>query len=67
MAEHTQPDQATRDEERLEAQRGHDPGRGPTDAESAAADPVSPDRSVADHEREMLEKGAHQQGEGRVP
>ena len=67
MAEHTQPDQATRDEEKLEAQKGHDPARGPSDAETAAAEGVSPDPSVATPEREMAERGAHQQGEGRLP
>jgi hypothetical protein len=63
----TQPDRTTRDEEELEARKAHEAGRGPTDAEADAADSVTPDPAVARHEREMLEKGAHQQGEGRLP
>ncbi|MCU1493808.1 MAG: hypothetical protein JWO62_1572 [Acidimicrobiaceae bacterium] len=70
--EHTRPDRATRDAERREAQAAAMPGRGPTPSEEEAADefaasedPAASD-SVAEHYREMTERGSHQ-GEGRLP
>ncbi|MGE3355364.1 MAG: hypothetical protein AB7O92_01960 [Acidimicrobiia bacterium] len=42
-------------------------GRGPSPAESAAADRMrSVPESVRDHYREMLFRGANQRGEGRI-
>jgi hypothetical protein len=67
MTEHTQPSQTTREEEANQAQHGHDAGRGPTPDEEMLADESTPDPSVAAHEQEMLERGAHQAGEGRLP
>ena len=67
MAEHTRPDRSTRDKEKLEAQKGHDPGRVPTDADAATADSVALDGGVARHEMEMAERGAHERAEGRRP
>jgi hypothetical protein len=67
MTAHTQPSKATRDEEARQSQQHHDAGRGPTPHEEVLADGNSPDPSVAAHEQEMLERGAHQAGEGRLP
>jgi hypothetical protein len=38
-----------------------------TSEEEEAADEQSADEEVAEHEKEMLERGAPQEGEGRVP
>jgi len=49
---------------------GDVPGRdgGPQDAQDMqAADGLSAPQSVTDEYGDMLEKGAHQRGEGRVP
>ncbi len=64
----TRPDASTRAEEAAEAEVGTVAGRGPTEAEERAADsnrPLDPD--VAEHYDEMVERGANQRGEGRVP
>jgi hypothetical protein len=67
MADHTKPSDATREAEARAATKGVDPGRGPTADEEAAAERVGPlDEGVAEHEREMNERGASQKGEGRV-
>ena len=60
----TTPSTATRDAERKEARAAHEPDLSSPDVEPPE-DGVDP--TVAEHEREMLERGAHQQGEGRVP
>jgi hypothetical protein len=62
----TRPSDATREAEHVEAQAKHESGRAATPEEEAvAAQEVG--RDVAEHEEEMLERGADQQGEGRVP
>ena len=60
----TSPSDETRAEEARDAQRhsGPDTTKGP---ESPVADTV--DESVSEHYEEMAEKGANQQGEGRLP
>jgi hypothetical protein len=63
----TRPDQQTREAERAEAEQHASAGRMPTPEEEAAADHNQPDEEVAEHEREMAERGAHQKGEGRLP
>jgi len=63
----TRPTQNTRDAERREASAEHDADRAPTPDEEASADALEPDAEVAEHEREMAERGAHQEGEGRLP
>jgi hypothetical protein len=69
MTERTQPTRPsaeTRKAEHAEAQAKHEPDRAPTPEEEAvAAEEVEPD--VAEHEEEMLKRGANQQGEGRLP
>ena len=59
--------QKTRDAERREANADHAADRDPTPEEDERADQLEPDAEVAEHEREMAERGAHQQGEGRLP
>ena len=60
----TTPSTATRDAERKEAQAAHEPDLPSADVEPPEGDL---DPAVAEHEREMLERGANQKGEGRVP
>ena len=67
----TTPDVATRAAERDEAEAAHEADRMPTpdeerEAEETELDPQTAAR-VAEHEREMAERGAHQEGEGRLP
>ena len=62
----TRPSAETREAEYAEAQAKHESDRAPTPQEEAvAAQEVEPD--VAEHEEEMLKRGADQQGEGRLP
>jgi hypothetical protein len=64
--EPTRPSTKTREAGRAEAQAKHEPDRAPTPQEEAvAADEV--DSDVAEHEEEMLKRGANQRGEGRLP
>jgi hypothetical protein len=39
----------------------------PTEDEERAAEAASIDDDVREHEKEMAERGARQQGEGRIP
>lgn len=64
----TRPDANTRAEEAAEAEVTAAAGSGPTDVEERAADSNGPlDPEVAEHYEEMVERGANQRGEGRVP
>lgn len=67
MNEPTKPDDATREAERAEADADARPDRMPTPDEEQAADGRKVDPDVRTHEEEMAERGANQQGEGRVP
>lgn len=67
MPDHTLPSKETRAEEADEARQHADPGRAPTPDEEAAADSNEVSAGVSEHEREMAERGAHQQGEGKLP
>jgi hypothetical protein len=67
MADPTRPSRATRDAERREAQVPPEADRAPTSDEEAAAEGHDVDDEVAAHAREMNERGARQEGEGRVP
>ena len=62
----TRPSAETREAEHAEEQAKHEPDRAPTPQEDAAA-AQQVERDVAEHEEEMLKRGANQQGEGRVP
>ncbi len=67
VADQTRPSDVTRAEEAREARAPADAGRGPTEEEARAADGHRPDPRTADHEEEMLRRGADQEGEGRLP
>jgi hypothetical protein len=67
MDERTRPDKDTRAAEREDAETKAGADRMPTPEEAAIADDLELDPEVAEHEREMAERGAHQEGEGRVP
>ena len=59
--------QATKDTERREATAEHGAPQVPTADEAAAADGNTVSDETREHYQEMTEKGAHQQGEGRIP
>jgi hypothetical protein len=63
----TRPSGETRATEREDAERTAGADREPTAEESATAESRSPSPDVAEHEREMAERGANQEGEGRLP
>ena len=67
MTDPTRPDAATRAAERDEASRAAGSDRMPTPEEERQAEERELDPAVAEHEREMLERGAGQEGEGRLP
>jgi len=62
----TRPSSETRDAEREQAQTQAHADREPTpeEEEQAEARPLSPD--VVEHEREMIDRGVNQKGEGRI-
>jgi hypothetical protein len=63
----TRPSRETRDAEREEANQKAGADRMPTEDEERLAEQHATDESVAEHEGEILERGAHEPGEGRVP
>jgi hypothetical protein len=63
----TRPNRETRAAERAEADARPEPGRAPTREEEEAAARNTPGPETAEHYEEMLERGATQKGEGRVP
>ncbi len=65
--EPTRPSAETREAERAEAQAKHESDRAPTPEEEAVAEAQEVEPDVAEHEEEMLRRGADQQGEGRLP
>jgi hypothetical protein len=65
MPDHTRPSDATRDEEAREAGKAHDAGAEATPEEATAADKQSVDPKTRAGYDEMLERGAHQEGEGK--
>jgi len=67
MTEHTRPDSETREAERDEARAAHDADREPTPEEENAADELELDPEVAENYEEATERGAKQEGEGRIP
>ena len=59
---------ATKDAEHRDAQAEHGAPQVPTAAEREAADRHGKaDPKTGEHYEEMLERGAHQKGEGRLP
>jgi hypothetical protein len=67
MSEPTKPDDATREAERAEADEPARPDRMPTPDEEQAVEDRKVDPQVRKNAEEMAERGAHQEGEGRVP
>lgn len=65
--EPTRPSPETREAEHAEAQAKHESDRAPTPQEEAVAEAQEVEPDVAEHEEEMLKRGANQQGEGRLP
>ena len=63
----TRPSSETREAERAEGSQTAAADREPTPEEEKIADSLELDPEVAKHEKEMLERGAHQQGEGKLP
>jgi hypothetical protein len=64
----TKPSANTRTEEAVEAEVEADAGDDPSEAEERAADSNPPNGpEVGEHYQEMVERGANQRGEGRVP
>jgi hypothetical protein len=66
MNDRTRPSSETRDAERDEMDQPHVPDREPTPDEAQAAEANDLDPEVARRYREMAERGANQQGEGRI-
>jgi len=67
MSEHTRPDRETREAERDEAKAEHEADREPTRDEEKAADELELDPEVAESYEDATERGAKQEGEGRIP
>jgi hypothetical protein len=67
MADRTRPSDETKEAERAEAEVHAGADRQPTPDEEKVADELKPDPDVSAHEKEMAERGVHQQGEGRIP
>ncbi len=63
----TRPTAETRAAERDEAQTTAHADREPTPEEERRADELKLEPEVAEHEKEMAERGANQKGEGRIP
>ncbi len=63
----TTPSDATRAAEEGESRRAHVPDRAPTAEEQQDAERAPRDGGAGEHYEEMAERGAHQQGEGRLP
>jgi hypothetical protein len=63
----TRPSDETRATERDEAERPAGADREPTPEEEKRADSQPLPEGVSEHEREMAERGANQEGEGRLP
>jgi hypothetical protein len=60
-------DKATRQVDEEDAKSKHGADRMPTPEEEQRADALELDPKVAEHEKEMMERGANQQGEGKLP
>ena len=66
-SEPTRPSEATRQAEREDAHTTAHADREPTADEEERAERQQLDPDVAEHEQEMVERGAQQKGEGRLP
>ena len=66
-AQPERPSDATKAAERDEAEIEAGADRMPTEDEARIADEQSIDDDVREHAKDMTERGARQQGEGRIP
>ncbi len=66
-SDHTRPNDKTRATEDDDARTPARADREPTADEEKTADGLELDPKVAEHYEEMAERGANQQGEGRLP
>jgi len=66
-AERERPSDATKAAERAEAETHAGADRMPTEDEERVAEEQSIDDDVREHAQDMAERGANQQGEGRIP
>jgi hypothetical protein len=67
MSDQTRPSDKTRAAEEADAKQKAEPDDMPTPGEEAAAERAGDlDPEVAEHYKEMTERGADQKGEGRV-
>lgn len=67
MTEHTKPNAETREAERAAADIEPGAPQVPTPEEEAAAERNTVSPGVAENYQEMTERGANQEGEGRIP
>lgn len=65
MAGQTRPSDDTRAEEAREAKKAHDAGQEPTEDQARAAEKNKVDDKTREGYEEMVERGAHQKGEGK--
>jgi len=65
MAGQTTPSDDTRAEEAREAKKAHDAGQEPTEDQAKAAEKNKVDDKTREGYEEMVERGAHQKGEGK--
>lgn len=66
MSEHTRPDAQTTQVDRDDAVAAHEPDRMPTPEEERSAELLEVDPEAAEAYEEAMERGAEQQGEGRI-
>lgn len=66
-ADRERPSDATKAAERDEADTKAGADRMPTEDEERVAEEQSIDDDVREHAKDMTERGARQQGEGRIP
>ncbi|HVF74223.1 MAG TPA: hypothetical protein VM938_04180 [Acidimicrobiales bacterium] len=66
MTEHTKPNEETRQADRDALNAEHTAGQEPTPEEEQAAERNTVSPETPEHYQEMTERGANQQGEGRI-
>lgn len=66
MTEHTKPNEETRAADRAALDAPHGAETEPTAEEERAAEQNTVSPETPEHYQEMTERGAHQEGEGRI-
>lgn len=66
MTEQTRPNEQTRQADREALNAEHGAPQEPTPEEEQAAERNTPSPEAAEHNQEMMERGANQKGEGRI-